>query len=175
MTKCCFLNCNLIKQIYGQIVRIFKTIGLPILIFIMRFWMARIFWYSGLTKISSWQTTIALFSQEYKVPLISPDIAAYMATSTELVCSVLLVCGFMTRLATIPMIIMTLVIQFTYLDLREHYYWLMLLSTILFYGPGKLSIDYFIVHKCKGACTCTERECCNCACNNKSVSKCKCS
>lgn len=161
MTKCCFLNCNLINQIYYKIVRIFKHIALPILIFIMRFWMARIFWYSGLTKISSWQSTIALFRHEYQVPFIPPELAAYMATSVELICSVLLVCGLMTRLAAIPMIIMTLVIQFTYLDLREHYYWLMILSTILFYGPGKLSLDYFMIYKCK----CEKGECCNCCCS----------
>lgn len=167
MTKCCFLNCNLIKQIYSKIVRILETIGLPILIFTMRFWMARIFWYSGLTKISSWDTTIALFRHEYRVPLISADLAAYMATSAELICPILLVVGFMTRIATIPMIIMTLVIQFTYLDLREHYYWLMLLSAILFYGPGKMSIDSILVCKCK----CTKEECCNCGCNTRSASK----
>jgi putative oxidoreductase len=163
MTKCCVLNCNLIKQIYYKVIRIFKSIGLPILIFAMRFWMARIFWYSGQTKISSWQTTIALFRHEYQVPFISPELAAYMSTSAELICPVLLVFGFMTRLATIPMIIMTLVIQFTYLDLREHFYWLMLLSTILFYGPGKFSIDYFMVHKCQGE----KGVCCSCCCSNK--------
>lgn len=113
----------------------------------MRFWMAKIFWYSGLTKISSWQSTVFLFKDEYKVPIIPPEIAAYFATAFELTCPVLLVLGLGTRFATLPMLAMTAVIQFTYLDLIDHSYWAMLLALILFYGPGSLSLDHFISKK----------------------------
>ena len=134
-------------QIYLTVLKVFEKIALPVLLFFMRFWIAEIFWYSGLTKISSWQSTVFLFKEEYKVPVIPPEIAAYFATSFELVCPVLLVFGFATRLATLPMLAMTAVIQFTYLDLIDHRYWAMLLALILFYGPGPLSIDYLISKK----------------------------
>lgn len=119
----------------------------PLVLLAIRLWMAQIFWYSGLVKISDWQSTLALFGQIYKVPYIPYDIAAYLATMTELTCPILLTLGIATRLATIPMIIMTLVIQFTYLQSSEHLYWLMLLGTLLCFGPGKLSLDYILRKK----------------------------
>jgi putative oxidoreductase len=134
-------------QIYLAVLKVFKKIPLPVLVLFMRFWMAKIFWYSGLTKISSWQSTVFLFKEEYKVPVLPPEIAAYFATSFELACPVLLVFGLATRLATLPMLAMTAVIQFTYLDLIDHRYWAMLLALILFYGPGTLSLDHLISRK----------------------------
>ncbi|MCF8494137.1 MAG: DoxX family protein [Rickettsiaceae bacterium] len=112
-----------------------------LLILFIRIWMARIFWYSGLTKISSWQTTLYLFQYEYKVPIIPIEIAASLAMVTELTMPFFLVIGFLTRFAAIPLICMVAVIQFTYLDLIEHLYWAILLATIVFYGPGRYSID----------------------------------
>jgi putative oxidoreductase len=119
----------------------------PVLLLAMRVWMARVFFYSGLSKIATWQSTIYLFAHEYQVPVISPEIAAYLATSFELVCPVLLVVGIATRFATLPMLGMTAVIQFTYLDSTDHYYWAMVLGTILCTGAGKISLDWFIKSK----------------------------
>ena len=121
----------------------------PLLVLFMRIWMAKIFWYSGLTKIASWQSTIYLFKYEYAVPVIPPELAAILATVTELSAPGLLTLGFMTRLAAIPMLCMTAVIQFTYLDLNEHLYWAVLLGTIILYGPGKYSLDRLLCGKHK--------------------------
>ncbi len=115
-----------------------------LLVLFIRIWMASIFWYSGLTKIGDVHSTIYLFEYEYKVPLISPEIAAYLSTAIELAMPVFLVIGLFSRLASLPLILMTLVIQWTYLELDEHIYWLFLLGTVLLYGPGKLSLDYLI-------------------------------
>jgi putative oxidoreductase len=115
-----------------------------LLVLFIRIWMATVFWYSGLTKISSWQTTLYLFQYEYKVPIIPTEIAASLATATELIMPFFLVIGFLTRFSAIPLICMVAVIQFTYLDLIEHVYWAILLATIVFYGPGRYSIDSLI-------------------------------
>ncbi|RTK93444.1 MAG: DoxX family protein [Rickettsiales bacterium] len=136
-----------IVQTYLSVLRVFEKIALPMLMIFMRLWMAKIFWYSGLTKISSWKSTVFLFKEEYKVPVIPPEIAAYFATAFELTCPVLLVLGLGARFATLPMLAMTAVIQFTYLDLIDHRYWAMLLAVILFYGPGTVSLDHFIFKK----------------------------
>lgn len=120
-----------------------KRMG-PLLFLIVRVWVARIFWDSGLSKIQSWSTTLLLFHNEYKVPYISSELAAYLTTATELICPILLVIGFASRLATLPMLIVTAVIQSTYLCSNEHLYWAMLLGLILCYGPGQLSVDYLI-------------------------------
>ncbi|MBS0271144.1 MAG: DoxX family protein [Proteobacteria bacterium] len=118
-----------------------KYIG-GLLFLTIRVWMARIFWDSGVCKAQSWPNTLMLFKYEYKVPVISPDLAAYLATITELTCPILLVIGFASRLAAIPMLIMTAVIQCTYLCLNEHLYWAMLLGLIVCFGPGLFSADF---------------------------------
>lgn len=118
-----------------------------LLVLFIRIWMARIFWYSGLSKISDIPATIYLFEYEYKVACIPPEIAAYLSTAIELSMPVFLIIGLFSRLASIPLIVMTLIIRLTYPDLVEHAYWLFLLSTIVFYGSGKLSLDYFIYSK----------------------------
>jgi len=116
----------------------------PVHQLVLRLWMAEIFWRSGLTKIASWTTTVALFEEEYRVPLLSPELAAVMATAAELSCPVLLAFGLASRLAALPLMATTLVIQFTYLDRAEHFYWLMTLGLIALRGPGALSLDALV-------------------------------
>jgi len=110
-----------------------------------RFWMAKVFFISGLTKIQSWNTTIALFTDEYKVPLLAPQLAAYLATTAELSLPVLLVLGLFTPLAALGLMGMTLVIElFVYPGTAEHYYWLIILSIILTHGSGKFGADHML-------------------------------
>jgi putative oxidoreductase len=116
-------------------------------LFILRLWIAQVFFLSGLVKINNFENTIALFSDEYKVPFIPPMFAAVSATIFELSCPVLLTIGLASRLSTLPLLAMTAVIQFTYDQNIQHSYWAMILITILAFGPGKLSIDHFIYNK----------------------------
>jgi putative oxidoreductase len=113
----------------------------PVLLLGIRVWIAQVFWNSGLSKIQSWSTTIMLFENEYKVPLLSPEVAAYLTATFEITCPPLLVLGLGARLATLPLLVITAVIQFTYLNSPEHVYWAFLLGIILCYGPGQISID----------------------------------
>ena len=116
----------------------------------VRLWISEIFFMSGLTKIKSWTTTIALFEDEYKVPLLSPEVAAYMATFAELALPVLLILGLMTPLSALGLIGMTLVIEiFVYPDTTEHHYWLLLLGILLTHGGGKFGLDYWLLKNLK--------------------------
>jgi putative oxidoreductase len=122
---------------------------LGVLQFLFRLSIAAVFWNSGLTKIASWQSTIVLFRDEYRVPLLPPELAATLGTAVELSCPVLLVLGLATRLATLPMLGMTLVIEvFVYPeDWIEHLTWASLLLFILTRGPGALSLDHLIASR----------------------------
>lgn len=106
--------------------------------------IAVVFWRSAQTKLANWDLTVALFRDEYRVPLLPPEFAAPIATAFELICPVLLVLGLATRLATLPLIGMTLVIQlFVYpTSWPDHLLWLGLLLVILARGPGALSLDH---------------------------------
>ena len=117
--------------------------------FLLRLSMASVFWHSGMTKIASWDTTIALFRDEYMVPILPPEIAASLAATVELTCPVLLVLGLATRLATLPMLGMTFVIEvFVYPEQWiEHLMWASILVFVLTRGPGALSLDHLFARK----------------------------
>jgi len=119
---------------------------LAILQFAFRFSIASVFWHSGMTKIANWDTTIALFRDEYMVPVLPPQLAATMAATVELSCPVLLVLGLATRLATLPMLGMTFVIEvFVYPEQWiEHLMWATILLFILTRGPGPLALDHVV-------------------------------
>jgi len=115
--------------------------GWPVLLLAIRFWMAYIFWRSGKVKIKHWDSTLSLFRFEYHVPYISPDLAAYATVVFEVLCPVLLVLGLITRIATIPLLVIIAVIHFTYLSHHDHVYWSLLLGTLLLKGAGRFSLD----------------------------------
>ncbi|MGE0754761.1 MAG: DoxX family protein [Alphaproteobacteria bacterium] len=119
----------------------------PLFLLGIRLWMANVFWVSGVQKFNNWDATILLFTDEHPVPFLPPEAAAVFGTTFELLCPVLLVLGLGARFATLPLLVMTAVIQFTYLDHITHYYWMLLLGMILFFGAGKLSADHLIARK----------------------------
>lgn len=111
--------------------------------------IADIFWRSGQTKVSGFsirEETFYLFREEYKVPLLPPDLAAYLSTIGEHVFPVLLVIGLATRFSALGLFAMTLVIQvFVVPDgWPEHLLWFALLLSIVARGPGAVSLDHFI-------------------------------
>jgi putative oxidoreductase len=105
--------------------------------------IASVFWHSGQAKIASWESTILLFQNEYRVPVLSPEVAATLAASFELGCSTLIALGLLTRLATLPLLGMVFVIQtFVYPEnWVEHLTWAAMLVFLLTRGPGPFSVD----------------------------------
>jgi putative oxidoreductase len=118
---------------------------LSVLQLMFRIAIAAVFWSSGLTKIASWDTTIALFRDEYMVPLLPPELAAVMSATFELSCSALIVVGLATRLATLPLLGMTFVIEvFVYPEYWSmHLMWATVLLFLLTKGPGAFSLDHY--------------------------------
>ena len=112
----------------------------------LRTGVGAVFFKSGLSKIANWELTVQLFADEYAVPLLPPEIAAYMATTAELVCPVLLVLGLAARFGALALLGMTAVIQiFVYPDSwAEHLLWASVFVYVLTQGAGKLSVDHAI-------------------------------
>ncbi|MGQ3028100.1 MAG: DoxX family protein, partial [Ferrovibrionaceae bacterium] len=52
----------------------------PLYLLFIRLWMAQIFWAAGQAKLANWDLTVLLFAEEYRVPLLPPDVAAILAT-----------------------------------------------------------------------------------------------
>jgi putative oxidoreductase len=113
---------------------------------VSRFAIASVFWRSGQTKVQGFhirEETFDLFREEYKVPLLPPDVAAYMSTTAEHIFPVLLVVGLASRLSATGLLFMTMVIQlFVYPSgWPDHILWIAILLTIITRGPGAISLD----------------------------------
>ena len=110
----------------------------------VRLWIAQFFMFSGLTKIKSWPATLALFKDEYHVPVLPPDIAAVLSATAELSLPVFLVLGLFTRFAALGFFGMTLVIElFVYPGTTENYYIFLLTFVLISHGSGLFGADYW--------------------------------
>lgn len=114
--------------------------------------IAAVFWRSGQTKVEGWrvsETAIDLFRDEYKLPLIDPTLAAYLATFAEHAFPVLLTIGLATRLSALALLVMTLVIEiFVYPDAwPTHGSWAAIFLMLMAKGPGEASLDHLIARR----------------------------
>jgi putative oxidoreductase len=102
-----------------------------------------VFFRSGLVKIADWNATIALFRDEYHVPVLPPEVAARMATCMELGVSSLVLLGLFTRFAVLALLGMVAVIQvFVYPQAwPDHIQWLAFMAFVAARGPGVVSLD----------------------------------
>jgi putative oxidoreductase len=110
----------------------------------MRVGVALVFWRAGQSKLPFGNdSTVTLFREEYRLPVLPAEAVAYLATATELSCSVLLVIGFLTRPAAAILLVQTLIIQiFIYpMNYPDHLLWAGPLLYLLLRGPGKWSFD----------------------------------
>ncbi len=144
------LNQNIIR-LAGPVIRGLDSASSLVDLFV-RVWVANVFWKSGIAALHDWETTVDLFTYEYKVPLLSPQAAAILGTGAELVFPVLLVLGLATRFSAASLFIFNIIAVISYpalneIGLKDHIYWGILLSVTLLHGPGRISIDHFMRRK----------------------------
>lgn len=127
----------------SRVLRWLDAIPYSLLAIPLRLAIAAVFWSSAMTKLANWDTAVALFVDEYKVPFVPPEIAAYTAVSIELSTPVLLVLGLFTRPAAVVLLGMTGVIEiFVYPQAwPTHIQWAAMLLVLLSRGAGTLSVD----------------------------------
>lgn len=111
-----------------------------------RLYVAQVFFLSGLTKIRDWDTTLLLFTEEYKVPLLPPALAALAGTAGELLLPVLLVLGLGGRFAALGLFVVNAVAVVSLQEiapaaLQQHVFWGSLLAGLAIFGPGRWSLD----------------------------------
>ena len=121
----------------------------PVAQLVARVYVGSVFFRAGLTKLRDWDTTLALFADEYNVPLLNPTVAAFMGTGAELALPVLLVAGLFGRFAAAGLAVLNGVAVLSLAELPEaalqgHVFWGSLLAALLLWGPGRLSIDHFL-------------------------------
>lgn len=104
------------------------------------------FFRSGLTKIADWDTTLALFADEYHVPLLPTHVAAVAGTFGELFFPVLLILGLFGRFSALSLSVVNIVAVLSLAEiapaaLQQHQFWGSLLLGIVLWGPGPWAVD----------------------------------
>lgn len=124
--------------------------GGTLLSLLIRCYVGWQFFKAGMVKLSDWSATLALFHDEYSVPLLPPDLAAYLGAGGELVFPALLFVGLFSRPAALGLFFVNLMAVISYPQLREfecpaaindHFYWGALILVVAVFGPGRISLD----------------------------------
>jgi putative oxidoreductase len=121
----------------------------PLVALAARLYVGQAFFLSGLTKIRDWDTTLALFADEYKVPLLPTALAAVMGTAGELVLPVLLVLGLGGRFAALGLLVVNAVAVVSLAEiapaaLQQHVFWGSLLIGLACWGPGGWALERWV-------------------------------
>ncbi|HQS41287.1 MULTISPECIES: DoxX family membrane protein [unclassified Polaromonas] len=124
---------------WGGLTRTLNTLQ-PAAALLARLYIAQVFFLSGLTKLRDWDTTVALFTDEYHVPLLPPAAAALMGTAGELVLPVLLVLG----LFVVNAVAVISLSEIAPAALQQHVFWGTLLAGLAIYGAGPWSLDRWL-------------------------------
>ncbi|MBL8906723.1 MAG: DoxX family protein [Rhizobiales bacterium] len=130
--------------LYQRAIALAERIPLSLVQLAGRIAVGYVFWNSAQSKLASWPITIQLFKMEYRVPVLPAEIAATLATATELTGAILLFLGLFTRLSALALLGLVAVIQlFVYPGhWGEHLLWASLLLLLLARGAGVVSLDY---------------------------------
>jgi putative oxidoreductase len=129
----------------------------PLLALGLRFWVGLQFWRSGLLKLQSWESTLDLFREEYRTPLLPPEAAAWAGTFGELFFPALLFLGLFGRLGAIGLFAVNAMAVISYQHvllaegfeaaLAQHVLWGFMLVVLIVYGPGSLSLDHWLFRR----------------------------
>jgi putative oxidoreductase len=124
---------------------------LPAFLLVLRLYVSWQFLKSGWLKLQDWETTRFLFEEEYRVPLLSPPLAAVLGTAGEIVFPLLLIAGLLGRYAALGLSAVNVLAVVAYAHvltsegfeaaLGQHYFWGLMLATLVVVGPGRLSLD----------------------------------
>src|SRR5512144_930195 len=136
------------RALYNRVAdRLTAWIGHDLLALTARVGIGAVFWLSGRTKVEGWlavsDSAIALFADEYKLPLLAPDIAARVAAYAEHLFPILLVLGLATRFSALALLGMTAVIEILVYPLAwpTHLVWATLLLYLVVRGGGRFAAD----------------------------------
>jgi putative oxidoreductase len=127
----------------------------PLADLVTRLYLAKVFIASGWNKVQDWESTLYLFREEYHVPLLPPELAAYLGAGGELVLPVLLAFGLWTRFSACGLFIINVVAVISYFDslkdspaaLQDHLQWGLLLSLLIVGTVKQLTVDHLLVRR----------------------------
>lgn len=118
----------------------------PVMLLAARFYVGWAFFSSGLTKLKNWDSTLFLFEEEYQVPLLPYEIAAYLGTAAEIILPLLLMAGLASRFSALGLFFVNIVAVISLEDIAaaayaEHVLWGTLLLQVVIFSGGRFALD----------------------------------
>lgn len=149
------LACRRLGEWYGQGAALLERWLTPLFDLAIRLYVAEVFFRSGWLKLADWGSTLALFENDYRVPLLSPETAAVLGAGGELALPVLLAFGLAGRFGAAGLSVVNLVAVTSFPDIsdlgrQDHVLWGMLLLVTVCHGPGRLSLDHWLANRGPG-------------------------
>ena len=134
-------------DLYQQTVQKMQCYFTPILLLFTRLWVANIFFKSGYLKITTWESTLYLFEEEYQVPIIPWEMAAFLGTAAELILPIFLLLGLLTRSMAAILFVFNIMAVISYPVLWEggfydHQLWGLMILINIVWGAGLISVDH---------------------------------
>ncbi|WP_291520662.1 FAD-dependent oxidoreductase [Acidithiobacillus sp.] len=120
-----------------------RSVG-PMADLLIRLWLAKVFFVSGVLKIFDLSVAPYLSNVAYPVPWVEPLSPTYLGAAIQMVIPVLLALGLATRWAALYMLILVLVVQFNYLAIDINLYSAVLFGWFVICGAGPLSLDHLL-------------------------------
>ena len=143
---------NTLINYYQQSVQALLQYIQPLVLLAARLWVASVFFKSGYLKFTTWDSTLYLFEEEYQVPIIPWELAAYLGTAAELILPIFLVLGLLTRPMAAILFVFNIVTVISYPVIWEggffdHQFWGALILMNVIWGAGNISLDYLLKKK----------------------------
>ena len=149
---------NILKQFFTPVSGCYQNIASkvnllqPIALLSARLYVGWVFLASGMTKLNDWDSTLFLFEEEYAVPFLPFELAAYLGTAAEIILPILLIAGFASRFAALGLFFVNIVavISLEYIApaaYAQHVLWGVLLAQVVIFSGGLFTLDNLIKHK----------------------------
>lgn len=149
---------NTLTKSYMSISHLYRNIACkvsllePVALLAARLYVGWAFFASGLTKLRDWDSTLFLFEEEYQVPVLPYELAAYLGTAAEIILPILLVAGLASRFSAFGLFFVNIVAVISLEDIAaaayaEHVLWGVLLAQVVIFSGGRFTLDRFLENK----------------------------
>ena len=111
---------------------------------LIRLWIAKLFFFFGVQQLMHWTAALQIADEQNPFPLLAPIVSAYLSTGANLICAILLALGFMTRYASLPLLILAAITQFRFEPFDTQLFWIALFCWYVIHGAGPISLDHLL-------------------------------
>jgi putative oxidoreductase len=121
-----------------------RRLAWPYVELLIRLWIAKLFFYFGVQQLMHWTLAVQIADEQNPFPPFAPIVSAYLSAGADLVCAILLALGFMTRYASLPLLILAAITQFRFEPFDTQLFWIALFFWFVIHGAGPISLDHLL-------------------------------